>query len=522
LEHHKTACSFLSAEGTEDHGAIISPCLSGISVDNFPADKKLLGISKKPPSRLSFTSTIRNYATIANKPLSRALEGNPMKTKSILLPVAVLMTALSSCDAAAEAATLLPPADAGTGVVQVTAELTFPADTATATIPPTLRPTQTLAPSLTFTPSQDFSSAPCHGIKFLADVSIPDDWETGPGSIFTKTWRMQNTGSCAWDSGYRLVYDHGDRMDAPDSQPLSADPVPSGGTSDISVDLTAPEEAGTYQGYFKIRASDGTAFGIGAKADTAFWVRIVVKEGLPVLGPPGSKYVVAEGAIDPGASNSITAVCPSGWAATGGGFSAPQDLPITSQTMEDNGWRVWASNPNSSVRTLTAIAVCLNLPKATTRQATQGSQSISGGGGKASDRVSCPGGSVITGGGFVLGGKGFLTPLRNIRSDNGWTVAVINDGSSRADFTARAVCLSGVAADALSATASVEINPGKSASLQAACPAGRVVTGGGWEFEEGLRVYYSSWYSGQWRIEAVNRGTVPRTLKIQGICLRVS
>ncbi|MBN2086024.1 MAG: hypothetical protein JW748_12465, partial [Anaerolineales bacterium] len=356
----------------------------------------------------------------------------------------------------------------------------------------------------------------------LADISIPDDWETGPGSIFTKTWKMQNVGSCAWDPEYRLIFDHGDRMDAPDSQPLSADTVPSGGTAEISVDLKAPEEAGTYQGYFKILASDGTVFGIGVNADTAFWVRIVVKEGLPVLGPPESKYVIAEVAIEPGRSDSVLAVCPPGWVATGGGFSAPQDLLITSQNMEDNGWIVWAYNSSSSGRALTAIAVCLNLPKARTRQVNQGSQSIPGNGGRASDSVVCPGGSVITGGGFVLGGKGFLIPVRNIRSDNGWTVAVINEGGSRADFTARAICLSGVAADALTATASVEIRPGKSGSVQASCPAGRMVTGGGWEFEEGLRVYYSSWYSGKWRIEAVNNGTETRTLKVEGICLRVS
>ncbi len=437
-----------------------------------------------------------------------------------ILSVLFLLVGLAACGSSTvvPASTVAPPAD-NVAVASFTAK---PTDTATATIPPTLRPTNTKRPSPTFTPSQDFSAAPCHRAKFLDDITIPDDWETGPGSIFTKTWQMQNIGSCAWDSGYSLVFDHGDRMEAPDSQPLSADIVPSGGTIKISVDLVAPEEEGAYQGFFKIRGSDGSPFGIGANADVAFWVKIVVKEGLPSLGPPESKYVIAEGTLEAGRSDSVKAVCPDGWVATGGGFSAPQDLPVTSQNMEDNGWIVWAFNPNSSGRALTAIAVCLNLPNATTRQVNQGSQSVMGNGGQASDSVSCPGGSVLTGGGFVLGGKGLLTPVRSIRSDNGWTVSVINTGNSRADFTARAVCLSGVPADALSVTASVEVKPGASGSVLAVCPAGRVVTGGGWEFEKDLRVYYSSWYSGKWRIVALNSGTESRPLKVHGVCLRGS
>lgn len=443
-----------------------------------------------------------------------------MKIRITYLPLlVVLVVVLAACGSSTALTPSVGVEPADIAAAQDTPVLPVPTDTATGSILPTLRPTNTNPPSLTFTPSMDFSSAPCNWAKFITDVTVPDGWETGPGSVFSKIWQMQNIGSCAWDSGYRLVFDHGDRMEAPDSQSLSADAVPPGGTVKLSVDLVAPDEEGTYQAFFKIRAPDGTTFGIGANAGTAFWVKIVVKDGLPSLGPPESKYVIAEKTIEAGRADSVQAVCPAGWVATGGGFSTPQDLPVTSQNMEDNGWIVWASNPNASGRTLTAIAVCLNLPKAKTKQVNQGSQSISGNGGQAADTVSCPSGSVITGGGFILGGKGSLIPEKSIRSANGWTVSVRNEGNSRADFTARAVCLSGAAANALSVTASVEIKPGASGSVQAACPAGRAVTGGGWNFEKDLRVYYSSWYSGKWRIAAVNNGTVSRSLEVHGVCL---
>jgi hypothetical protein len=46
--------------------------------------------------------------------------------------------------------------------------------------------------------------------------------------------------------------------------------------------LVAPGAPGTYQGYFRLKAPDGSIFGIGSSASTAFWAKI---EALP-LGPP--------------------------------------------------------------------------------------------------------------------------------------------------------------------------------------------------------------------------------------------
>jgi hypothetical protein len=45
---------------------------------------------------------------------------------------------------------------------------------------------------------------------------------------------------------------------------------------DVSVTLKAPPSAGTYQGYFKLRAPDGIVFGVGVKGDSNFWVKVVV------------------------------------------------------------------------------------------------------------------------------------------------------------------------------------------------------------------------------------------------------
>ena len=53
---------------------------------------------------------------------------------------------------------------------------------------------------------------------------------------------------------------------------------------DVSVNLTAPATTGTYRGEFRLKASDGQIFGIGASADSAFYVQIKAVTGmLPLI-----------------------------------------------------------------------------------------------------------------------------------------------------------------------------------------------------------------------------------------------
>lgn len=52
---------------------------------------------------------------------------------------------------------------------------------------------------------------------------------------------------------------------------------------DASVSLVAPGAPGTYQGFFRLKAPDGSIFGIGSSASTAFWVKI---EAVPAGPPP--------------------------------------------------------------------------------------------------------------------------------------------------------------------------------------------------------------------------------------------
>jgi hypothetical protein len=126
-------------------------------------------------------------------------------------------------------------------------------------------------PTLTPTPQPK----PCDRAAFVTDVTVPDDTNFAAGTSFTKTWRLQNNGTCTWTSSYKLVFVSGDAMEGPASVALPGN-VPPGQTVDVSVNLKAPSTAKKYQGDWQLQNASGTNFGVGLGANKTFWVKIVV------------------------------------------------------------------------------------------------------------------------------------------------------------------------------------------------------------------------------------------------------
>jgi hypothetical protein len=63
---------------------------------------------------------------------------------------------------------------------------------------------------------------------------------------------------------------------------------------DISVSLKSPGTIGTYQGYFKLKSSDGQVFGIGGNANGSFWVKIKAISLLQHIQPPLDLHLLIE------------------------------------------------------------------------------------------------------------------------------------------------------------------------------------------------------------------------------------
>jgi hypothetical protein len=165
-----------------------------------------------------------------------------------------------------------PPATAAMATPGVqTSVPTFPAP---ATLSPSAVPTLPLpSPTVTRLPASP-TPIPCDRIKFVKDVTYPDNTEVLPGTKFDKIWRLQNDGSCTWTTAYALVFVGGAAMGAPAATPLPRNVAP-GESVDVSVTLTAPNDGGTYRSDFKLRNASNVVFGLG-DGNKPFWAQIKV------------------------------------------------------------------------------------------------------------------------------------------------------------------------------------------------------------------------------------------------------
>ena len=99
----------------------------------------------------------------------------------------------------------------------------------------------------------------CDGSAYLDDVNVPDGTVFEPGKVFTKTWKLQNTGTSTWNKFYAIAFSGGASMGGTTTTLRRA--IPPNGTGNVSVELTAPNTAGSYTGYWIMTNSSGTAFG---------------------------------------------------------------------------------------------------------------------------------------------------------------------------------------------------------------------------------------------------------------------
>ena len=153
---------------------------------------------------------------------------------------------------------------------------------ATSTSEPSISPTTEPSPTVTSTPQPSATPTPTPELdctdqaKFVSET-VPDGTIFATGQTFTKTWTLQNTGTCTWTKEYALVLAEGDAMGGQSPQSLPRN-VPPDSSLELSVDLTAPEKPGSYQGDWILRDPSGKQFGLGKNADKSFWVKIEVAQ----------------------------------------------------------------------------------------------------------------------------------------------------------------------------------------------------------------------------------------------------
>ncbi len=158
--------------------------------------------------------------------------------------------------------TVPPTVDAA--AVQTKAVATFAMSlTGTVSSAPTETPTDTPEPVGTASTAATGSVSPtpsCYRLKFLHDISIPDYTVMTPAQVFTKTWEVENSGTCAWRPGFKMVLIGGLAMGG--SPFVVASTVNPGVKVQISIKMAAPtNQTGLVQGTWRMTAAQGTAFG---------------------------------------------------------------------------------------------------------------------------------------------------------------------------------------------------------------------------------------------------------------------
>lgn len=154
---------------------------------------------------------------------------------------------------------------------------TFVPPTATSAIPTAIPPSATATQVFPTQPPPTVTPIPvrCNQARFIRDVTVPDGTVFTPAAEFTKVWRLQNTGSCAWNSSYAFVFVSGNRLSSTTAVSLPKVVYP-GENVDIGVDMIAPSQSGSYKSNWMLSDANGRTFGVGNDAQTPVWVDIRV------------------------------------------------------------------------------------------------------------------------------------------------------------------------------------------------------------------------------------------------------
>lgn len=205
------------------------------------------------------------------------------KHRVVWLVVVILMVLALACNM---------PGGTATPETEAEAEKTpvAPVVTATMTLPPVIG-----VPSSTPTEAPDVEGEGGCVLRaaYVADVTIPDNTKLEKNQTFVKTWRIRNSGTCAWGEGTKFVYVSGETFGAPASVAVS--PTAPDAQVDISVSMTAPGTPGTYRSNWQLQDPSGKAYG------GVFYVQIII-EGpatpTPTVAPTAPSNLVGAVAAD--------------------------------------------------------------------------------------------------------------------------------------------------------------------------------------------------------------------------------
>ena len=167
--------------------------------------------------------------------------------RRLLLTVVLTLIFLSACSPAPTPTPFRPPTAQApliepTLIIHPTKEVVVIQSTPLPTIIPTVNPT-------------DCSN----NLTFVQDLTIPDNMFASFGLALDKQWLVTNSGTCNWNSSYRLKHIGGAELSAPEE--IALYPAKAGTQATIEILFTAPFTEGAYESAWQAVDPNGNPFG---------------------------------------------------------------------------------------------------------------------------------------------------------------------------------------------------------------------------------------------------------------------
>ena len=417
-------------------------------------------------------------------------------------------------------------------------------------IPPTptlITPTAAVTPTGTTTPPPCTMSA-----ALLQDLSIPDGTILKPGQQFTKTWRVQNNGSCDWEN-YKLVFVRGSLMGG--NSPTLLPMVSSGNTLDISLELFAPSYQGEYSGFWQIQSDQGSLIG----PELHYTIRIP--------GPTATNTATATATATPTATatatptSTYTPTITATPTATATATSTPTFTPTPTATTTATFTPTFTSTPTATATatstptftptaTATANATATQTPTHTvtltvtpdesagtptvapTKTLTPTPPEIAFGTVPVKEEFKLDSGKTQTfavscdtsiglpiSGGYSIDGDVILVSSQP--GGNGWQITLSNQTKARKTVSVYANCLIGFSGKLQTTHIEKTVEGRSAANLKFGCQIAGKVVGGGFDLSDtpDLVVTESRLVGNEWVISVVNPSRNKQTFNAYAQCL---
>jgi hypothetical protein len=170
----------------------------------------------------------------------------PVALNRLLFAVALMLVSFSACSPVPTPTPFRPPTAQApliepTFIIQPTQEVVVES-TPLPTIFPTTNPADCV-----------------NNLTFLEDLTIPDNMFATFGLALDKQWLVVNSGTCHWNSAYRLRNIGGASLGAPEE--IALYPARAGTQARIQILFTAPFAEGVYESAWQAIDADGNPFG---------------------------------------------------------------------------------------------------------------------------------------------------------------------------------------------------------------------------------------------------------------------